>query len=280
MARTGWAGRPIAVASARAMGYGSNGLPGRIGARVTYANVVSTLALFLAVGGGTAIALSGSNSVFSDDIAPHQVRSGDIAPGAVGSGKVEDGSLTGEDVSNASTLGRREIDEADLGTVPAATRADLAAQAVRADSAGGVTPRRIYFSRVDGDGASDPVLDLGGLVLTASCSVGGDLSVVATTTVDHATLESAWTDGSGFGKASDDNFETTEPSPPVISGNGEEAANPVQGTLTYTAPLAGGGRRVVNVVYGGDEGIGDPASATDCLFAGTAFEHDPPSPGG
>jgi hypothetical protein len=249
---------------------------GRIRTRLTYANVVATVALFAALTGGTALALSGSNTVFSDDIAPHQVHGPDIGPGAVSSGKVEDDSLTGEDVSNASTLGHREIDEGDLTKVPSATNADLAAQALAADAAGGVTPQRIYFSRDDGDGASDPILDLGGLVLTASCSVGGDLTVTATTTVDHAALEAAWTDGSGFGKATEDDFLSGDQTPPVVTGNGEEAGNPVQGTLTYTAPTTGG-RRVVNVIYGGDEGVGEPASPTDCLFAGTAFEHEPPA---
>ena len=37
----------------------------RIRARLTYANVVATLSLFLVVTGGTAVALKGSNTVFS-----------------------------------------------------------------------------------------------------------------------------------------------------------------------------------------------------------------------
>ena len=36
----------------------------RIRDRLTYANVISTIALFLALTGGTAVALSGSNTVF------------------------------------------------------------------------------------------------------------------------------------------------------------------------------------------------------------------------
>ena len=45
--------------------------------RATYANVVATIALILAVGGGSAYALKGRNTVFSDDIAPDQVRGAD-----------------------------------------------------------------------------------------------------------------------------------------------------------------------------------------------------------
>ncbi len=45
----------------------------RIRGRLTYANVIATLALFLVLTGGTAVALKGSNTVFSDDIVNDQV---------------------------------------------------------------------------------------------------------------------------------------------------------------------------------------------------------------
>lgn len=45
--------------------------------RATYANVVATIALILAISGGSAYALKGRNTVFSDDIAPDQVRAAD-----------------------------------------------------------------------------------------------------------------------------------------------------------------------------------------------------------
>ena len=49
----------------------------------SYANVVATLALVLVVGGGSALAVGGHNTIFSDDIAKNQVKSKDLAPGAV-----------------------------------------------------------------------------------------------------------------------------------------------------------------------------------------------------
>lgn len=53
--------------------------------KVTYANVTSSLALFLALAGGTtAIALSGKNTVQRDDIAPNAVGASELAKGAVG----------------------------------------------------------------------------------------------------------------------------------------------------------------------------------------------------
>jgi hypothetical protein len=57
--------------------------------KLTYSNVVASLALFIALTGGTAIALSGSNTVFSDDIVQKNVRTGDIAPGAVTANRLD-----------------------------------------------------------------------------------------------------------------------------------------------------------------------------------------------
>ena len=50
----------------------------RIRPRLTYANVISSLCLFLVLSGGTAVALSGSNTVFSDDIVDDAVRTADV----------------------------------------------------------------------------------------------------------------------------------------------------------------------------------------------------------
>jgi hypothetical protein len=71
----------------------------RISSHLTYANVVASLALFLALTGGTAVALSGTNTVFSDDIVDGQVKKPDIADGSVGSGKLIDGSIASADIS-------------------------------------------------------------------------------------------------------------------------------------------------------------------------------------
>lgn len=67
-------------------------------------------ALFLVLSGGTAYALSGHNTVFSDDIVNGAVRSVDIRDGDVGTVDVTDDSLTGSD-----------INESQLGTVPNAS---------------------------------------------------------------------------------------------------------------------------------------------------------------
>ena len=99
----------------------------RIRGRLTYANVIATLALFLVLTGGTAVALKGSNTVSSDDIVNDQVFStdvrddtlhgggltaADLRPDSVGGSEIRDNALKGIDV-----------DESTLGLVPQASHA-------------------------------------------------------------------------------------------------------------------------------------------------------------
>jgi hypothetical protein len=86
--------------------------------RLTYANVMATLAVFLVLSGGTAVALSGSNTVFSDDIVDNEVRAADVRNdtligGGLGAADLQPGSVgTSEAASNS--LGGADIDEASL----------------------------------------------------------------------------------------------------------------------------------------------------------------------
>jgi hypothetical protein len=72
--------------------------------RLTYANVVATLALFLAVGGGTAFAVVAANQVDSNSIINGQVKKPDIGANSVGTGKVIDNSLKGADIDEATLV--------------------------------------------------------------------------------------------------------------------------------------------------------------------------------
>ena len=91
----------------------------RIRSHLTYANVMATIAVFLVLSGGTAVALSGSNTVFTDDIANDtQPASGgnpagglvaaDLRPGSVGSSEVVNNSIAGADIApSALPMGRK-----------------------------------------------------------------------------------------------------------------------------------------------------------------------------
>jgi hypothetical protein len=96
--------------------------------RPSHATIVAYLALFAAVGTGSAYA---ANTVFSSDIVDGEVKSVDIGNGEVGSADVKDGSLNtfdvhtflGVDVVDNSLTGD-DVQESTLGKVPAAGNAD------------------------------------------------------------------------------------------------------------------------------------------------------------
>jgi hypothetical protein len=93
--------------------------------RLTYANVVATLALFLVIGGGTALAsfvISSNSQVGPNTISGHKPPTGkhsniitgsvngtDLAGNSVNSAKILDGSITGSDVAPNSVAGALQV---------------------------------------------------------------------------------------------------------------------------------------------------------------------------
>lgn len=74
---------------------------GRIKERLTYANVMATLALFIALGGvGYAAVKLPKDSVRSKQIKADAVKASEQAPNSVGGSNVIDGSIEGADVAN------------------------------------------------------------------------------------------------------------------------------------------------------------------------------------
>jgi hypothetical protein len=72
----------------------------RVRQHLTYANVMATIAVFLVLGGGTAVALNGTNTVQSDDLGPGaQVKAPDVAANAVNGTDVVNGSIAGADIA-------------------------------------------------------------------------------------------------------------------------------------------------------------------------------------
>jgi hypothetical protein len=71
------------------------------------ANVLGFLALFLVLSTGSAVALNGSNTVFSDDIVNGEVKTPDLGANAVASGKIADGQVTTADLgANSVSAGK------------------------------------------------------------------------------------------------------------------------------------------------------------------------------
>lgn len=153
--------------------------------RLTYANVMSTIAVFLVLGGASALAASqlGKNSVGSKQLKKNAVTSAKIKSNAVTTAKIKNGAISGAKINLGS-----------LGTVPSATTAGSASVA---STVNGVSVSRLIERSVGGTAEKD-VFNNGHLRVTFTCDGAGEISVRAYTLSDHASIHS-------YGYSSDTN---------------------------------------------------------------------------
>ena len=147
--------------------------------RFSYANLMSTLAVFMVVAGGTAMAASlAPNSVNSKSIKDNAVKTIDLKDGkAVTTDDVVDDSLTGIDVADNSLTGN-DVDESSLGQVPDSAK-------LQGRSAASFLSNNVYKA----ESAIGPgqVLGDGTFVLSEACNPGdvllsgGPANIAATT---------------------------------------------------------------------------------------------------
>jgi hypothetical protein len=150
----------------------------RLRSHLTFANVASAIALFVALGGGTAVALNGSNTVFSDDIVDNQVYSSDVrndalsggglaAPdlraNSVGSSEVTNGSLRTGELSH-SIPGAR-VTRSSAQSIPDSLNTNLAFDQERYDTAG------VHDNATNNSRLTAPVTGI--YVVTAQFTWGG-----------------------------------------------------------------------------------------------------------
>jgi hypothetical protein len=120
----------------------------KLSERLSYSNVMSTIAVFGVLAGGTAYA---ANTINSTDIVDGQVKSVDVGDGEVKSADVKDeslttfdvstflgadvvdGTLTGDDVADTSSLGPQDIHEEALSFNNTLLASDLADDSVGTD---------------------------------------------------------------------------------------------------------------------------------------------------
>jgi hypothetical protein len=139
--------------------------------RPSATTVIAMLALFLAVGGATAIALPGTNTVDSGDIKNKQVKTQDLRGNSVSSAKVKPDTLTGADINESS-----------LSTVPSASNANNADNANQADQA-------TNAGTVDGADANDLRTSSGFNANASVIALAPANTTVATTTISLETTQ-------------------------------------------------------------------------------------------
>jgi hypothetical protein len=78
----------------------------RIRSHLTYSNVMVTILAFIVLGGGSAVALGGHDTVQSDDLGPGaQVKAPDVADNAVDSGAIMNGQVSVKDTNKVIPSG-------------------------------------------------------------------------------------------------------------------------------------------------------------------------------
>lgn len=163
--------------------------------RLTYANVISTLALFIAVGAGSAFAAGqlAPKSVGERQLRPGAVtaeklrkeavtppklkagavKSGKLASGAVSTPKLAAGSVSTEKLAAGAVTGEKlapdsvsgtQVIESTLGQVPSANTADSAAFAESANP--------VAFAAVDQEGGVDASLSKGQISVRQGAEAG------------------------------------------------------------------------------------------------------------
>jgi hypothetical protein len=145
---------------------------------------------------------------------------------------------------------------------PFTTNATGVATGLNADRVDGMHAAKVDF-RAPINTGSTRLLELGGLVLSASCAPGPDLDVRATTTVPHSTLHVSWNKDPGnvpFYRQ-DNDLNPTE-SFSLLAQNDDGS----QGTLVYTSPAGVS----TSVSFLGEEADAFGATAA-CAFTGTAM---------
>jgi len=96
--------------------------------RLTYANVMSSIAVFLVLGGATAVAAIhlGKNSVGTKQLKANSVTTAKIKKNAITNKKIKNNAVTGAKVKDGSLTGA-DINLSTVGTVPSAANAANAA---------------------------------------------------------------------------------------------------------------------------------------------------------
>ncbi len=160
--------------------------------RLTYANVMSSIAVFLVVGGATAFAAGhlGKNTVGTKQLKKNAVATAKIKKNAVTTAKIKKEAVTGAKIKLSS-----------LGTVPSATNAvnaTNAAHATDATTAGTASnlSGRTPFALFTGAGLRD-VAKVGPFTIKASCEInvaGKDIAELQLYTSEN---NSAMDDNSG-----------------------------------------------------------------------------------
>jgi hypothetical protein len=206
--------------------------------RPTYANVVSTLCLFLLLGGTSALAATqlAHNSVGPNQLQKNAVRTGKIAAEAVKAGKLAQNSVTTNRLRDGSVSGPKIVNEAvgaDQLAKNAVTAADIANNAVTTPkiNKAAVIAEKIAANAVTNEKLANNVVTAAKLATILTVQNTLQIAPGAEGTVDVACpVGSVMLSGGGYWTTGANNLRTT-----LKQGNGWRVEG--KNTLAGGAPL-------------------------------------------
>lgn len=221
--------------------------------RLTYANVMSSLAVFLVLGGGAAFAALGRGSVGSKQLKKSSVTTAKIKNGAVTTAKLRNGAITGAKVSPGS-LGGAQIDLSTLGTVPSAESAN---------TVNGQAPVRVFKMLRRGE-SGVPVASIAGFTITASCEEENADVTLRSPATPASVIEA---EGSGHEESvfEYDDAESGEASEVRLDGKAGGRGD-IYGETTFSAALRNGTVLSGDIAY--DWNTFGESSGRECVVFG------------
>lgn len=227
----------------------------KIRKRLTYANVMSSIAVFLVIGGASAFAATqlGKNSVGTKQLKSNAVTTAKIKNNAVTTNKIKKNAVNGAKVKDGSLTGA-DINLGALGTVPSAANAN---------TVGGNSVALVNFQANPGT-APTQILNLDGFTLTAACNAGDELVVLANGPTGSR-LQSTGQDSFSPGTENKDGVFTDTLTPTSNINLLEEDDDLVVGNTQFSL---GAGGRPVSVVW---EAESFNLPGPHCTFTGYAI---------
>ncbi len=224
--------------------------------RLTYSNVMSSIAVFLVLGGATAFAAGlAKNSVGPKQLKKNAVTSAKIKNNAVTTAKIKNGAITGAKVNATS-----------LGTVPNATHANSADSAGNANTVGGQSVVKVFRTLNEGQ-SGVTVASVGGFNFVATCGTDdADLQVVGPTASGFV-MEAGGVPGNVGGETTD-GYESSKPGEggDIRVDELSEGGDATYGTATFYGATPGG--TVVSGDLGYDYNTFNNSPPNTCIVAG------------
>jgi hypothetical protein len=199
---------------------------------ITYANVMSSIAVFLVLGGGAAYA---AKKIGSNEIKGNSITTGKIKKEAVSASKIKKNAITTAKIANGAVTGAK-LNLGSVGTVPNAAHANTADNANNANTVGGQSVLRIFGQVPAGTTTQQTIATFAGFTLTSNCEgTFPDINLVSPAGI--ATDMKAQGNGIGGGA-----FVSTPQGngPQTLTLDRSGATNNVRGETSFSAALTNG----------------------------------------